>query len=63
MPYSFLNAEMHVNHFANMIVQYILEQKIKPIISSIANLADVKEYLKENYKNLDSFTLYTKELF
>ena len=62
MPYSFLNAEMHVNHFANMIVQYILEQKIKPIISSIANLADVKEHLKENYKNLDSFTLYKKEL-
>jgi hypothetical protein len=63
MPYSFLNAEMHVNHFANMIVQYILDLKIKPVISSIGNIADVKEYLKENYKNLESFTLCTKELF
>ena len=26
MPYSFLNSEMHVNHFANIIVQYILYQ-------------------------------------
>lgn len=63
MPYSFLNSEMHVNHFANMIVQYILDLKIKPVISSIGNIADVKEYLKENYKNLESFTLCTKELF
>lgn len=63
MPYSFLNSEMHVNHFANMIVQYILDQKIKPIVSSIGNLADVKEHLKKDYKDLDSFMLYTKELF
>lgn len=63
MPYSFLNSEMHVNHFANMIVQYILDLKIKPVISTIGNIADVKEYLKENYKNLESFTLCTKELF
>ena len=63
MPYSFLNAEMHVNHFANMIIQYILYKETKPIVSSIGNLTDVKEHLKEDYKNLDSFTLYTKELF
>ncbi len=63
MPYSFLNGEMHVNHFANIIVQYILEKKIKPIVSSIGNLDDIKEYLKEEYKNLVSFSLYTKELF
>ncbi|UYF44476.1 ThiF family adenylyltransferase [Aliarcobacter cryaerophilus] len=63
MPYSFLNSEMHVNHFANIIVQYILDLKIKPIISSIGNIAEVKEHLKENYKNLESFTLCTKELF
>jgi hypothetical protein len=63
MPYSFLNSEMHVNHFANIIVQYILEKKIKPIVSSIGNLDDIKEYLKEEYKNLVSFSLYTKELF
>lgn len=63
MPYSFLNAEMHVNHFANMIVKYILDKETKPIVSSIGDLTDVKEHLKEDYKNLDSFTLYTKELF
>ncbi|MCG3651386.1 ThiF family adenylyltransferase [Aliarcobacter butzleri] len=63
MPYSFLNAEMHVNHFANMIVQYILDQKIKAIVSSIGNLTDVKEHLKKDYKNLESFTLCTRELF
>lgn len=63
MPYSFLNSEMHVNHFTNMIVQYILDLKIKPIISSTGNIAEVKEHLKENYKNLESFTLCTKELF
>jgi len=63
MPYSFLNAEMHVNHFLNMVVQYILDQKIKPVVSSIGNLVDVKEYLREDYKNLESFTLSTRELF
>ena len=63
MPYSFLNSEMHVNHFANMIVQYILDLKIKPVISSIGNIVEVKEHLKENYKNLESFTLCTNELF
>lgn len=63
MPYSFLNSEMHVNHFSNMVVQYILDQKIKPVVSSIGNLVDVKEYLREDYKNLESFTLSTRELF
>lgn len=62
MPYSFLNSEMHVNHFANMIIQYILGSKIKPIFSSIGNLSDIKEFLKADYKNLESFTLCTKEL-
>ena len=39
------------------------KKKIKPIVSSIGNLADVKEHLKKDYKDLDSFMLYTKELF
>jgi len=61
MPYSFLNSEMHVNYFANMIVQYILNTNIKPVFSSIGDLTDVKEFLKKDFKNLESFTLYTKE--
>lgn len=62
MPYSFLNSDMHVNHFTNMIVQYILDNKIKPIFSSIGDLSAVKEHLKDEYEDFNSFTLLKKEI-
>lgn len=62
MPYSFLNSDLHINHFTLMITEYLLGHKIEPIFSSIGNLSEVYEYLKDDYKSLDSFTLLKKSI-
>ena len=60
MPYSFLSADIHINHFAHMIVQNILEQEISPIYSSIGDISNLEQFLKNKYKDLNSFSLTTK---
>lgn len=60
MPYTFLNADMHTNHFANMIIQYILNGN-KKYVSSIGDVSTVREHLKDDYKDVNSFSLIQKE--
>lgn len=60
MPYSFLSADIHINHFAHMVVKNILEEDIQPVLSSIGDLSNLKQYIKNEYKDLNSFSLLTK---
>ena len=61
MPYSFLNADLHINHFANMIISFVLKQETKRILSSIGNIEYISEYLK-NSKSYTSYTILQSEL-
>ena len=61
MPYSFLNADLHINHFANMITTYILDKNIKSIWSSIGDISKVVKYMK-NTNNSHSHCLIKKNI-
>lgn len=61
MPYSFLNADLHINHFVNMIISFILKQEVKHILSSISNIENINEHLKSP-KSVRSYTVLQSEL-
>lgn len=47
MPYNFINADLHINHFANMVIEKILDNKIPSIYTSIANINGYEKHIKE----------------
>lgn len=62
MPYSFLSADIHINHFAHMVVKSILEEDTQAIFSSIGDLSNLEQYIKDEYRHLNSFSLLTKDI-
>lgn len=56
MPYTYLNADLHINHFSNMITKYILDEKIHNVWSSIGEVSVFREYIKKD-KLLEDNTL------
>lgn len=61
MPYNFINADIHINHFTNMAIEIILDNTIPAIYTSIANINGYEEYLKKGIK-VNSNTLIIKDL-
>jgi hypothetical protein len=60
MPYSFINADLHINHFANMVIDKILGNKTPAIYTSIANISGYEEYIKKGIA-VNSNTLMMKD--
>lgn len=60
MPYSYLDADLHINYFAKMITSYILNSKIIPIWSSIGSLNDITDHIKKEL-DLQEYTLLKKD--
>lgn len=56
MPYTYLNANLHLNHFANMIIKYLLDEKIETHWTSIGEIGNLNKYLKNGY-SVDDNTL------
>lgn len=60
MPYTFLSADVHINHFAKMVISYILNPKIRPIWTSVGGLEEYQEHIKTNFSN--SYTLIKQDI-
>lgn len=41
MPYTFIDADQHINNFAKMIIQRVLNKPLAPIMSSIGDISDL----------------------
>lgn len=54
MPYTYLNANIHLNHFANMIIKYLLDEKIETHWTSIGEIGNLNKYLKNDYQVNDN---------
>lgn len=54
MPYTYLNANIHLNHFANMIIKYLLDEKIETHWTSIGEIGNLNKYLKNGHQINDN---------
>jgi len=54
MPYTYLNANLHLNHFANMITKYLMDEKIKTHWVSVGEIGGLDKYLKSDSKVEDN---------
>ena len=61
MPYSFIDADLHTNRFAQMIIQYIVDGNIKNIWSSIGDISSIQEHLVDE-KSIEPYSLYKKDV-
>ena len=56
MPYNFINADQHINHFVNMVIKTILDDKTPNIYTSISNINGYESHIKKGI-NINSNTL------
>ncbi|RXJ94807.1 hypothetical protein CRV00_05605 [Malaciobacter molluscorum] len=54
MPYTYLNANLHLNHFANMVTKYLMDEKIKNHWVSVGEIGSLDKYLKSDLKVEDN---------
>lgn len=55
MPYSFIDADLHINHFSHMILGYLLGKETKSILSSIGQVKP--EYILKNDHKKENYVL------